>query len=180
MRDVRESGGEELREMLCFSIVFVAAEARKVSSEKRELRRMGRPRCQQNLHRACARERFARKKAPRCMFAALFEVEPRKICTTLWRESDLEVKIVKNWQSRDVFEASKCVSRGRVAKTLAGVVDLKRVRNDAFRVAGRDFVLCNVDVWSFGRWIRGRVANFMLQKCYSAGMISRVAVAGVQ
>ena len=29
-------------------------------------------------------------------FGPLFEVELRKICTTLWRESDLEVKIVKN------------------------------------------------------------------------------------
>ena len=73
------------------------------------------------------------------------EVEPRKICTTPARESDLEVKIVKNWRSRDVFGGSKCVSRGRrrdfdalqntwqaqefvrVAKTLAGVGDLKRV-----------------------------------------------------
>ena len=70
------------------------------------------------------------------------------------RESDLEVKIVKNCRSWDVFGGSKCFSRGRrkdfdtlqntwqaqefvrVAKTLAGVVDLKRVRNDAFRVAG--------------------------------------------
>ena len=82
------------------------------------------------------------------------EVELRKICTTPARESDLEVKIVKNGRSRDVFGGSKCFSRGRrrdfdtlrntwqaqefarVAKTLAGVVDLKRVSNDAFRVAG--------------------------------------------
>ena len=88
------------------------------------------------------------------MFGALLEVELRKICTTPARESDLEVKIVKNWRSRDVFWGSKCVSRGRrrdfdalqntwqaqefvrVAKTLAGVGDLKRVWNDAFRVAG--------------------------------------------
>ena len=73
------------------------------------------------------------------MFGALLEVELRKICTTPARESDLEVKIVKNWRSRDVFWGSKCVSRGRrkdfdtlqntwqaqefvrVAKTLAGV-----------------------------------------------------------
>ena len=85
---------------------------------------------------------------------ALLEVELRKICTTPARESDLEVKIVKNWRSRGVFGGSKCFSRGRrrdldtlqntwqaqelvrVAKTLAGVVDLKRLRNDAFRVAG--------------------------------------------
>ena len=88
------------------------------------------------------------------MFGALLEVDIDKICTTPARESDLEVKIVKNWRSRDVFWASKCVLRGRrrdfdtlqntwqaqefvrVAKTLAGVVDFKRVWNDAFRVAG--------------------------------------------
>ena len=82
------------------------------------------------------------------------EVELRKICTMPARESDLKVKIVKKRQSRDVFGGSKCFSRGRrrvldtlqntwqaqefvrVAKTLAGVVDLKRLRNDAFRVAG--------------------------------------------
>ena len=87
-------------------------------------------------------------------FGALLEVQLRKICTTLWRESGLEVKTVKNWRSRGVFGRSKCFSRGRrrnfdtlqntwqaqefvrVAKTLAGVVDLKRVRNDAFHVAG--------------------------------------------
>ena len=88
------------------------------------------------------------------MFGALFEVDLDKICTTPARESDLKVKIVKNWRSRDVFWGSKCVSRGRrrdldtlqntwqaqefvrVAKTLAGVGDLRRVWNDAFRVAG--------------------------------------------
>ena len=87
------------------------------------------------------------------MFEALLEVELRKVCTTPARESDSEAKIVKNWRSRDVFWGSKCVSRGRrrdldtlqntwqaqelvrVAKTLAGVGDLKRVWNDAFRVA---------------------------------------------
>ena len=97
---------------------------------------------------------FDEKTAPRCMFGALLEVELRKICTTPVRESDSEVKIVKTPGARDVFGGSKCVSRGRrrdfdtlqntwqaqefvrVAKTLAGVVDLKRIRNDAFRVAG--------------------------------------------
>ena len=140
----------------------------------------------QNLHHACARERFgsqnreklacsehfwkfsSTKFAPRLrarairkskslktgMFGALLEVELRKICTTPTRESDLEVKIVKTPGARDVFGSWKCVSRGRrrdfdtlqntwqaqefvrVAKTLAGVGDLKRVGNDAFRVAG--------------------------------------------
>ena len=140
----------------------------------------------QNLHHACAPERFGsqnRKKlawsehfwkfkmpnfAPRLRartiwkskslktdgLGALLEVEVAKICTTPARENDLEVKIVKAPGSRTTFWRSKCFSRGRrrdfdtfqnawqahefvrVAKTLAGVVDLKRLGNDAFRVAG--------------------------------------------
>ena len=82
------------------------------------------------------------------------EVEVAKICTTPARENDLEAKIGKTPGARDIFCGSKCVSRGRrrdfnalqftwqaqelvrVAKTLAGVVGLKRLRNDAFREAG--------------------------------------------
>ena len=88
------------------------------------------------------------------MLGALLEVDIDKICTTPARENDLEVKIVKTPGARDVFWGSTCVSRGRrrdfdtlqnawqaqefvrVAKTLAGVGDLKRLRNNAFRVAG--------------------------------------------
>ena len=87
-------------------------------------------------------------------FGALLEVRVGKICTTPARDNDLEVKIVKTPGSRTTFWGSKCFSRGRrrdfetfqnvwqahefvrVAKTLAGVVDLKRLGNDAFRVAG--------------------------------------------
>ena len=100
------------------------------------------------------------------------ESQIAKICTTPARESDLEVKTVKAPGARTTFWDSKCFSRGRrkdfdtlqntwqaqefvrVAKTLAGVVGLKRVRNDAFR-------------------IQGRVANFLLRKSYFAGIISR-------
>ena len=73
------------------------------------------------------------------------EVEVAKICTTPAREHDLEVNFFKTPGARDVFGPSNCVSRGRrrdfdalqntwqaqefvrVAKTLAGVGDLKRV-----------------------------------------------------
>ena len=77
----------------------------------------------------------------------LLEVEVGEICTTPARENDLEVKTVKapgafcfsrgrrrdcdTWQN--TWQAQEFV---RVAKTLAGVVDLKRPRNNAFRVAG--------------------------------------------
>ena len=87
-------------------------------------------------------------------FGALLEIALPKICATPARESDSEVKIVKSPGARDVFGGWKRVLCGRrrgfdtlentwqaqefvkVAKTLAGVVDLKRLRNDAFRVAG--------------------------------------------
>ena len=91
------------------------------------------------------------------MVGALLEVEVSKMCTTPARENDLEAKIGRTPGSRTrrtIFRGSKCFSRGRrrdfdtlqnarqvqefvrVAKTLAGVGDLKRLRNDAFRVAG--------------------------------------------
>ena len=73
--------------MLCFFHSFVASEARKGRSEKRELRRIGCPRCRQNVHGV----------------GALLEVDIDKICTTPARESDLEVKIVKNWHAGSTF-----------------------------------------------------------------------------
>ena len=81
-------------------------------------------------------------------FGALSEIELRKICATAAREW-LGSQNCKNWRSRGVFGGSKWFSHGRrndfdrlqntrqaqdwawVAKTLADVVDLKRVWNDA-------------------------------------------------
>ena len=59
----------------------------------------------------------------------------------------------KNVGRRGGFEEApkRCVSRGR----------------------RKDFVLCDVDVGSLRRRIRGRVANFMSGKCYFAGIIWR-------
>ena len=92
------------------------------------------------------------------------EVEVAKICTTSAREHDLEVKTVKTPGARDVFGSSKCFPRGRrrdfdtlqhtrqaqefvrVAKTLAGVGDLKRPKRSISRGRRNDFVLCDVDV----------------------------------
>ena len=51
----------------------------------------------QNLHHACARERFrSQNRLKGGMLGFLLEVELHKICTTPARENDLEVKIVKN------------------------------------------------------------------------------------
>ena len=43
----------------------------------------------------------------------LLEVELRKICTMMWRESDLEVKVVKAVGYGTTFRGSKCFSRGK-------------------------------------------------------------------
>ena len=62
----------------------------------------------------------------------------------------------------------------RVAKTLASVVDLKRIRNDAFRVAGAvisRFVMSMFEA-SDAESVEG-LHNFMSRKCYFAVIISR-------
>ena len=75
-------------------------------------------------------------------FGQLFEVELRKICTTPARESDSEVKSVKAPGARTTLQNTwQAQALVRVAKMLAGAVDLKRVLNDAFRVVGVLFSL---------------------------------------
>ena len=69
---MRDFGGQELREMLCFSIVL----------SLRRLAKVG-------------------PKNGSCEGSAAQDVD--KICTTPARESDSEVKIVKNWQVRSTF-----------------------------------------------------------------------------
>ena len=90
--------------MLCFSVVSWLRRFAKVGPKSEVVRRIGCSRCRQNLHHACARERFGsqnRKKTG--MPGPLLEVDLDKICTTPARESDLEVKIVKNWHAGTTF-----------------------------------------------------------------------------
>ena len=112
------------------------------------------------------------------MLGALLAVDLDKICTTPARETDLEVKIVKNWRSRDVLEVQKVLfawqAQGfrQVAKYMAGAGVREGCKNvgrpggfeeGLKRCVSRgrrsDFALCDVDVWSLRRKIRGRVAN---------------------
>ena len=117
-------------------------------------------------------------------FGGRLEIRVAKICTTPARESDLEVKIVKTPVARDVFGGAKCFSRGRrndfdalqntwqaqefvrVAKTVAGVVDLKRVRNDAFRMAG-----AMISCFAMSMFEASDAES--VEGCYLAGIISR-------
>ena len=134
---------------------FVASLAGKVNSSERagaedRLPKMSPEFAPRLRARAIWKSKSLKTESP----GALFEVQVAKICTTPARESDSEVKTVKTPWSRTTFGGSTCFSRGRrkdfeklqktwqaqefvrVAKTLAGVVDLKRVRNDAFRLVG--------------------------------------------
>ena len=132
---------------------FEASKARKVSSEKRGGAGDRLPKMSTKFTPRCGARAIWKSKSLRHRgFGALLDVELRKICTTLWRESGFEVKTVKTPGARGVFGGSKCFSRGRrndfdllqnmrqaqefvrVAKTLAGVVGLKR--NDACRMPG--------------------------------------------
>ena len=87
---------------------FVASPARKVSSffKNGRVRRIGCQRCRQNLHHAVATERFLQQRPPCCAFGTLFEVQVRKLCTTLQHQSGLEVKIFKNWEFRRTLWSS--------------------------------------------------------------------------
>ena len=75
---------------------FVASKARKVSSEKRGGAEDRLPKMATKFApRLRARAIWKSKSSKTGGVGALLEVERGKICTTLWRESDLEVKIVK-------------------------------------------------------------------------------------
>ena len=135
---------------------FVASRARKGRSEKRGGAKDRLPKMSTKFApRLRARAISAKKRHHAAWSERFWKLRSAKFAPRLRaRAIDLEVNIVKNGRSRRIFGSSKWFSRGRrrdfdtlqntwqaqefvrVAKTLAGVVDLKRVWNDAFRVAG--------------------------------------------
>ena len=99
--------------------------------------------------RCCGAKHVSKSKcAKHTRFGPLFEVEISK----KWREADFQVKSAKNWRVRlEHFWRFRWGLRGRrkglctlpkvrgfvaFPKTMAGVRHLKRIWNDAFRVAG--------------------------------------------
>ena len=83
---------------------FVASKVRKGRSEKRGGAKDRLPKMSKKFApRLRARAIWKSKSLKRGMPGALLEVELRKICTTPARESDLEVKIVKNLHVRSTF-----------------------------------------------------------------------------
>ena len=102
-----------------------------------------------------------------------------KICTAPARERDLEAKTVKTPQVLGTFFDVQTAFRvtGAGISTRCNNIGRRGGFEEGpkwcfSRGRRNDFLLCDVDVWSLGRWIRGRVANFMLWKCYLAGIIS--------
>ena len=87
------------------------------------------------------------------------------------------IKMLFAWQAQGFRHFAKCVAGAGVREGCKNVGGRGGFEEDLKRFVSRgrhkDFVLCDVDVSSSRRRIRGRVANFMLRKCYFAGIISR-------
>ena len=81
----------------------------------------------QNLHHACAREWFGSQKSLKTTVSGRF-----------WR-----FKVFFAWQAQGFRHVAKYVAGTGLQKTLAVVVDLERLWNDAFRVAGT-MISCSV------------------------------------
>ena len=81
------------------------------------------------------------------------------------------------WQAQGFRYVSKCVAGAGVREGCKNVGRRggfeEAPKRCVLRGKGKDFVLCDVDVWSLRRWNRGKVANFMSRKCYFAVIISR-------
>ena len=83
--------------MRCFAIVLSLRSLVKVGPQKRELRRIGCPRCRQNLHHACARDRFGsqnhQKLACRDHFGKLISIKfvPRLRGRAIWKSKSLKI-----------------------------------------------------------------------------------------
>ena len=90
--------------MLCFSVVLWLRRFAKVAPKSEVVRRDGPPKMWTKFAPRL-RERANRKSKSlkTGMIGALLQVDIDKICTTPARESDLEVKIVKNWRCRSSF-----------------------------------------------------------------------------
>ena len=83
---------------------FLASKARKGRSEKHGGAEDRLPKMSTKFGpRLRARAIWKSKSLKTGMFGALLEVDIDKICTTPARESDLEVKIVKNWHAGSTF-----------------------------------------------------------------------------
>ena len=83
---------------------FVASKVRKGRSEKRGGAEDRLPKMSTKFApRLRARAIWKSKSLKTGMFGALLDVDIDKICTTPARESDLEVKIVKNWHAGSTF-----------------------------------------------------------------------------
>ena len=83
---------------------FMVSRARKGRSEKRGGAKDRLPKMSTKFAPRLRARAIGKSKSQKIgMFGALLEVEFRKICTTPAHESDLKVKIVKNWHAGSTF-----------------------------------------------------------------------------
>ena len=169
---------------------FVASKARKASPEKREVaRRIGCRR--QNLHHARARTIWKSKSLKTGMpghflKSSFAKIAPRCGARPMSKSKSLKHYALRTFWTRKACFAwqaqgfRRCKIRGRRRSSWEGCKNVGRrggfeegPKRCFSRSRRKDFVLCDVDVWSLRRWIRGKVENFMLRKCYFAGIISR-------
>ena len=105
---------------------FVAWKARKGRSEKRELRRIGCPRCRQILHHACARERFGSQNREKLTGPEHFwkltltKFAPRLRARAIWKSKSLKTGgLGAFFEVQSVFRvagagiSTRCKIRGR-------------------------------------------------------------------
>ena len=175
-----------------FSIVSWLRGFAKAGPKSKVARRIGCPRRQQNLHHTCARERFGDQNRKKLAGSERFwklvspKFAPRLRATPIWKSKSLNTDGVGTFLRFKMLFACQPHKFGHVAKYVGGAGVREGCKNVGRRggfEAGlkqcvshnrcREFVLCDVDVWSLRRWIRGMVANFMLRKRYFAGIISR-------
>ena len=88
-------------------------------------------------------------------FGRLFEVQAAKLCTTLWRESDLEVKFVKNWEFRTAFEVQ--VAKICTALWRESGLEVKTVKAPGSRTILKFKVLFAWQAQGFRRSIRIKI-----------------------
>ena len=111
-------------------------------------------RCRKSARR-CGAKHIRKSKCEKIEgFGALLGIKTSKKCTALWREAHLEVKICRfTWQAqgiRHLVERQQKVAKREgfhtFHKTMAGVLHLKRICNDAFFVAGAVQETCSSEL----------------------------------
>ena len=137
----------------------------KVGPKSEVVRRIGCPRCRQNLHHACARERFASQNREKLAGSEHFlklistKFAPRLRARAIWKSKSLKLtvsgrfwkfKVVFAWQGQGFRQVAKYVAGAGVREGCKNVGRRGGFEEGLKRCVPRgrrkDFVLCAVDV----------------------------------